>query len=222
MPAFDHASSKRDSGGIDPINPQMVDSNESTDNIHNGIKGTDLVEMDLLRLFSMDPTFCLGEATKGQNARPFDFLVESTFFDQFPDIPVVSLPRAVFSRPHGDVGSREMSSFSRQCFHIERLEPEFTKVFFHDMEWNTQVEERSEDHISADSRKTVEVGDSHQFNQSSCRSILTAAPPCTDLSTPGSPRIFPTGLTGLAARHSSPWLIGVRPKKMQKASPGGQ
>jgi hypothetical protein len=42
------------------------------------------------------------------------------------------------------------------------------------------------------------------------------------LKTVASPVTRPNTFTPLAARGSSPVLAGVRPKKMQKALPGGQ
>ena len=38
----------------------------------------------------------------------------------------------------------------------------------------------------------------------------------------GGSLMRPTTFTALAARTSLPWLAGVRPKKTQNASPGGQ
>ena len=54
------------------------------------------------------------------------------------------------------------------------------------------------------------------------RSSLTLVPARTFRNTVGSPTTRPTTVTGLAGRISSPRLIGVGPKKMQSASPGGQ
>src|SRR5262249_54523130 len=53
-----------------------------------------------------------------------------------------------------------------------------------------------------------------------CRSIVTRVPARTFLKIVGSPSSLPTTFTALAARHSSPRLAGVGPKKMQNAWPG--
>ena len=57
---------------------------------------------------------------------------------------------------------------------------------------------------------------------SHARSMSTGAPDGTRLRTVGSPCIRPITVTGLAGRISSPLLMGVGPKNMQKALPGGQ
>ena len=54
------------------------------------------------------------------------------------------------------------------------------------------------------------------------RSSLTRAPEETARKTVASPDTVPMMFTGLAARGRSSVLAGVRPKKMQKAVPGGQ
>ncbi len=54
------------------------------------------------------------------------------------------------------------------------------------------------------------------------RSSLTCVPERTALNAAGSPWTLPRMLTALAARGRSSVLAGVRPKKMQKALPGGQ
>ena len=53
-------------------------------------------------------------------------------------------------------------------------------------------------------------------------SMVIFAPSIAFRKTLGSDETFPTILTALAARISSPRLAGVGPKKMQKALPGGQ
>jgi hypothetical protein len=57
---------------------------------------------------------------------------------------------------------------------------------------------------------------------SSACSIFTLAPEDTFLKTLASPKTFPITLTALAGRTSFPRLMGVGPKKMQKALPVGQ
>ena len=54
------------------------------------------------------------------------------------------------------------------------------------------------------------------------RSSLTRAPEETARKAVASPDTVPMMFTGLAARGRSSVLAGVRPKKMQKAVPGGQ
>ena len=52
--------------------------------------------------------------------------------------------------------------------------------------------------------------------------MRTGAPDGTRLRMVESPCILPITVTGLAGRISSPLLMGVGPKNMQKALPGGQ
>ena len=54
------------------------------------------------------------------------------------------------------------------------------------------------------------------------RSTVTGVPARTLRNTVGSPRSVPKRFTGLAGRISPGLLIGVGPKKMQNARPGGQ
>ena len=60
------------------------------------------------------------------------------------------------------------------------------------------------------------------LNRHHLLSKRTVAPDGTPFSNVGSPFILPTTVTGLAGRISSPLLMGVGPKNMQKALPGGQ
>ena len=53
-------------------------------------------------------------------------------------------------------------------------------------------------------------------------STVTGVPARTLRNAVGSPRSVPKRFTGLAGRISPGLLIGVRPKKMQNARPGGQ
>src|SRR5205823_14177077 len=70
----------------------------------------------------------------------------------------------------------------------------------------------------------LDLGHARGVEEDLHRALLTVTgdPARTVLNTLGSPAIRPTTLTGLAGRISPPRLIGVGPKKMQNARPGGQ
>ena len=70
--------------------------------------------------------------------------------------------------------------------------------------------------------QALSVRQAKHGNPDHARSIFTRSPLRTFLNTLGSPVTLPKTLTALAGRISLPRLMGVGPKKMQKALPGGQ
>jgi len=71
-------------------------------------------------------------------------------------------------------------------------------------------------------RDRIAAGEDRSGRVAHARSNLTRAPDETARKAVASPTTLPMMLTGLAARGRSSVLAGVRPKKMQKAVPGGQ
>ncbi len=71
-------------------------------------------------------------------------------------------------------------------------------------------------------RQALPVRQEKHRDPDHARSIFTRSPLRTFLKTLGSPVTLPKTPTALAGRISLPRLIGVGPKKMQNALPGGQ
>ena len=128
--------------------------------------GADLVEVDLFRGMAVDLALGLGEPPEDPSGRPFHPLGKVRPVDDRQDVlqpPVMVMMMVI--QDHVDVrgfdGTLDLFAHLEPVpFHAQAREP-FPEAF----RVRAGADEGPEGHVTADSRKTVEIGNFHRFTR---------------------------------------------------------
>jgi hypothetical protein len=142
-------------------NSQNLDPEYGPHNVDNGVRGPDLMKVDLFRRAIMDFAFDASDGFEDFDALGLDPIAEIGFPDDLPDFhdaPVYMFGRGSVNEKPGPM--EVVSPFSTHL-QIIPLDRKLAECGPEQIKWKPRIDQSTHKHVPADAGKTVQVGDFH-------------------------------------------------------------